>query len=215
MAKRRTETMTFTGVLAGLGIAAATLVATVGKQPLSNPWFILFTVVAAASGLVFVLAGLAPLPGWIAWAWRARTSRAGPAVAGPDLDRVADRLAEAVNKQWKPAAGKLMAAPIQVTWGRPSRPLAVRVDAAVGSRRFARLPGLTPVTEAQLEAGRIDDLHAVYGGLGSGRLVIAGAPGSGKSSAAVLLVLAALKHREDRVRAEDRAKVPVPVLFTA
>ncbi len=44
--------------------------------------------------------------------------------------------------------------------------------------------------------------------------MIAGAPGSGKSSAAVLLVLAALKHR-DQVRAEDRAKVPVPVLFTA
>ena len=44
--------------------------------------------------------------------------------------------------------------------------------------------------------------------------MIAGPPGAGKSSAAVLLVLAALKHR-DRIRAEDRAKVPVPVLFTA
>ena len=44
--------------------------------------------------------------------------------------------------------------------------------------------------------------------------MIAGPPGAGKSSAAVLLVLAALKHR-DRVSAEDRAKVPVPVLFTA
>lgn len=65
MAKSRTEITTFTGVLSGLGIAAATLIATVGKQPLSNPWFILFTVVAAASGLVFILAGLAPLLGWV------------------------------------------------------------------------------------------------------------------------------------------------------
>jgi hypothetical protein len=44
-------------------------------------------------------------------------------------------------------------------------------------------------------------------------LVIAGVPGSGKSGAAVLLVLAALQHRS-RVHAEDRVKVPVPVLFT-
>ena len=122
----------------------------------------------------------------------------------------------AVKTQWERAAGErgLVAEPIPVTWGRPSLPLAGPIAAAAGSRRFAPLPGLPPVREAQLAAGRIDDLHAVYGGLRSGRLVIAGAPGSGKSSAAVLLVLAALKHR-DRVRAEDRVKVPVPVLFTA
>ena len=154
--------------------------------------------------------------GWIAWAWRARTRSADPATAGQDLDRVADLLAMAVKTQWERAAGErgLVAEPIPVTWGRPSLPLAGPVAAAAGSRRFAPLPGLTPAREAQLTAGQIDDLHAVYGGLRSGRLVIAGAPGSGKSSAAVLLVLAALKHR-DRVRAEDRVKVPVPVLFTA
>jgi hypothetical protein len=44
--------------------------------------------------------------------------------------------------------------------------------------------------------------------------VVAGAPGSGKTGAAVLLVLAALQHR-DRVGAEDRVKVPVTVLVTA
>ena len=156
------------------------------------------------------------MAGWIAWAWRARARPAGPAAAGQDLDRVADLLAVAVKTQWEQAAGErgLADGPIPVTWGRPSLPLAGPVAAAAGSRRFAPLPGLTPAREAQLAAGQIDDLHAVYGGLGSGRLVIAGAPGSGKSSAAVLLVLAALKHR-DRVRAEDRVKVPVPVLFTA
>jgi hypothetical protein len=122
----------------------------------------------------------------------------------------------AVKTQWERAAGErgLVAEPISVTWGRPSLPLAGPISAAAGSRRFAPLPGLPPAREAQLAAGRIDDLHAVYRGLRSGRLVIAGAPGSGKSSAAVLLVLAALKHR-DEVRAEDRVKVPVPVLFTA
>jgi hypothetical protein len=65
MAERRTEIATFTGVLAGLGIGAAALIATVGKQPVSNPLFIFFVVVAAASGVVFVATGLAPIAGWI------------------------------------------------------------------------------------------------------------------------------------------------------
>jgi hypothetical protein len=40
-----------------------------------------------------------------------------------------------------------------------------------------------------------------------------GAPGSGKSSAAILLLLDTLQHRE-RVAEADRPRVPVPVLFT-
>ena len=63
-------------------------------------------------------------------------------------------------------------------------------------------------------AGGIAQLYALCGGLGSGRLMIAGAPGSGKSGAAVLLVLAALRHRELAGDAE-RPGIPVPVLFTA
>jgi hypothetical protein len=154
--------------------------------------------------------------GWITWAWRARTSPVSSPTTGQDLDRVADLLAMAVGTQWERAAGEreLVTEPIPVTWGKPSRPLAGPIAAAASSRRFDVLPGLTPVREAQLAAGQIDDLHAVYGGLRSGRLVIAGAPGSGKTSAAVLLVLAALKYR-DRVHGKDRGKVPVPVLFTA
>ena len=153
--------------------------------------------------------------GWIVWAWRARTSPVGSPTTGQDLDRVADLLAMAVRTQWERAAGEreLVTEPIPITWVKPSRPLAGPIAAATSSRRFDVLPGLTPVREAQLAAGHIDDLHAVYGGLRSGRLVIAGASGSGKTSAAVLLVLAALKDR-DRVRTEDRGKVPVPVLFT-
>ena len=44
-------------------------------------------------------------------------------------------------------------------------------------------------------------------------LVIAGAPGAGKSGAAVLLILAALAHRE-QVAEADRPGVPVPGMFT-
>ena len=57
------------------------------------------------------------------------------------------------------------------------------------------------------------ELHEVYGGLGSGRLVIAGGPGAGKSIAAVLLILAALRYRRS-VSEPARPQVPVPVLFT-
>jgi hypothetical protein len=164
----------------------------------------------------FAVAVATLIAAWVAWAWRARTGLAGPAAAGLDVDRVADLLAIAVKTQWERAAGErgLVAEAIPVTWGRPSLPLAGPVAAAAASRRFAPLPGLTPAREAQLVAGDIGNLHAVYGGLRSGRLVIAGAAGSGKSGAAVLLVLAALKHR-DQVRTEERGKVPVPVLFTA
>jgi hypothetical protein len=81
-------------------------------------------------------------------------------------------------------------------------------------RGFPPLPGLRRIKAQDLQEGDIRDLHAVYGGLGSGRLVIAGAPGSGKSGAAVLLVLAALRHRQS-VPKKARPKVQVPVLFTA
>ena len=159
----------------------------------------------------FAVAVVPLLAGWIAWAWRARTRRAVPAAAGGELDRAADLLAVAVRTQWERAAGErgLAAEPIPVSWSRPSLALAGSVAAAAASSRFAVLPGLAPASEAQLAACQIDDLHAVYGGLRSGRLVVAGAPGSGKTSVAVLLVLAALQHR-DRARAKDRGKVPVP-----
>ncbi len=106
-----------------------------------------------------------------------------------------------------------MPEPIPVCWGRPTLGLAGSPSAAAGSRLFDPLPGLSPVRAERLAAGQIGDLHAVYGGLGSGRLVIAGGPGSGKSSAAVLLILAALRHRKGLPK-KDRPKVPVPVMFT-
>jgi hypothetical protein len=72
---------------------------------------------------------------------------------------------------------------------------------------------MSAAREAELESGEVNGLHALYGGLGSGRLIIAGQPGSGKSGAAVLLLLAVLKHR-DTVSDADRKLVPVPVLLT-
>jgi hypothetical protein len=164
----------------------------------------------------FAVPVLALMVGWIAWAGRVWRRSGERATADGDLNRLADLLAVAVKIEWERAAHErgLMPEPIPIEWGRPSLPLAGPVAAATGSRRFTPLPGFAPLREGQLTAGRIDDLHTIYGGLRSGRLVIAGAPGAGKTSVAVLLVLAALRHR-DQVGAADRVKVPVPMLLTA
>jgi hypothetical protein len=152
----------------------------------------------------------------IARAWETRTRQLGNVLQAAELDQLADLFAVSVKDQWTRAAtdrGLLRPDPIPVQWKRSALPVAGPSSAAVGSRRFAPLPGLAAVGQQRLRGGRISDLHAVYGGLGSGRLVIAGAPGAGKSGAAVLLVLTALEHREQLVDS-DRPRVPVPVMFT-
>jgi len=161
--------------------------------------------VAAVAAMVVTVVGLV------------RGSRADQTVAdgGSELDWLANRLADTVRRQWTEAAaarGLLEPAPIAVRW-RPANAVAGSAATATASGRFSPLPGLGKTGKMQLREGEVGDLHAVYGGLGSGRLVITGAPGSGKSGAALLLVLDALKHRSD-VAAVDRVKVPVPVLFT-
>ena len=171
---------------------------------------------ALAGVFSLVLAAMIAAVGMVAWAWRAGAMQQGDMVEVPELDRLADVLAGAVKVQWTTEAaerGLLEPEPIPVRWRKPSLPFVGPVSAAVGSQRFAPLPGLPAVSQQRLRAGKIRDLHAVYGGLGSGRLVVAGAPGSGKSGGAVLLVLAALKHRE-QVPDEDRPRVPVPVMVT-
>jgi hypothetical protein len=166
----------------------------------------------------FAVAVLALAAGPIGWVWRrSKTGRTNGAGTGEHLDRTTDLLALAVQEQWAKEAGVRGLAgadPIAVSWGKPSLPMAGPLAAAAASHRFAPLPGLAQTSEADLTAGQIGELPKVYGGLGSGRLVIAGPPGAGKTGAAVLLVLAALQYRE-QVPVPERAKVPVPVLFTA
>ncbi|MFI9011806.1 hypothetical protein ACIGNX_31670 [Actinosynnema sp. NPDC053489] len=137
-----------------------------------------------------------------------------------DLDELTDQLASAMRAQWEQAAaerGLLQPAPLPVRWRRSVEPVAGPPSAAVATRDghvpFEPLPGLAGVTAGGLRAGNRKALHRVYGGLPSGRVILLGGPGSGKSSAAVLLLLDALRYREQVVR-EDRGRVPVPVLTT-
>lgn len=149
--------------------------------------------------------------------WRARRP-AAPRSVGV----LADLLAKAVLEQWRQEAAERMLltpAPIPVGWSRSELAVTGPVEVAVGSAdvapAFPPLPGHSRVTGEQLGAGGgRRELFAVYAGLASGRVVVLGAPGAGKTGSAVLLVLDALEHRGG-VGDTARARVPVPVLVTA
>jgi hypothetical protein len=138
----------------------------------------------------------------------------------PNLDGLADMLGAAVRNQWTDAAserGLLEPAPLPIRWRRCAEPVAGPLAAATTPRPtggwFDPLPGVDRVTPGQLREGTHRTLHRIYGGLASGRLILTGGPGTGKSSAAILLLLDALRYR-DQTSLEQRAQVPVPVLFT-
>ncbi len=146
------------------------------------------------------------------WLWR----RAGlTGAARLPLERAADELAEQLRRQWERAAaerGLTYPEPIPVRWRwSPRQVTGPRADAVGG--RFAPVPGMAAVTVEDLRSGSVQDLLGVYGGLGSGRLVVLGEPGAGKTGAGIRLLLDALAHRAT-VTAGDRARVPVPVLVT-
>lgn len=149
------------------------------------------------------------------------------AVASPVIQRIApppprsieelsDILASSVGQVWEDAAVDrrlLSPAPLPVRWKSVAEELAGPRSAALRDRRFDPLPGLRPTTAATLRKGTRRTLHAVYGGLPSGRLLLVGPAGAGKSAAAIFLLLDALKYRDQR-SAEERRLIPVPVLFT-
>jgi hypothetical protein len=131
------------------------------------------------------------------WIWHTWTRRAAQIPSVSELSQLSASLARAATEQWTRVAGEqglLEPPPILVRWGRPGATLAGPRTNTLASRRFLPAPGLAAVSRQQLEEGQIQDLHALYGGLGSGRLVIAGPSGSGKTGAAILLALTALAH---------------------
>jgi hypothetical protein len=144
--------------------------------------------------------------------WR----RARPTgVARLPLGRAADALAKQLLRQWEQVAderGLIHPAPIPLRWRWSLRPVTGPAEEAVQGP-FAPLPKLAVVTVEDLQSGTLRDLYDIYGGLGSGRLIVLGQPGAGKSSAGIWLLRDALAHR-DELTSRDRARVPVPVLVS-
>jgi hypothetical protein len=195
-----------------LGLIACCLVA----------WFSVRYVVQArdqgTAGTVLqaLAAVLVPLAGLVVWL----VHRFPPQAPTVDLGWAASELARRVGQQWEDAASlrSLSQQPLEVHWAWSKRRLTGTVEAAVGvfdAPRHPPLPGLSCITPGQLDKGTTRDLFKIYGGLASGRLVLAGTPGAGKSGAMIGLLLAAANHRKAIVDPAVQAKVPVPVLLTA
>lgn len=140
----------------------------------------------------------------------------------PDLPQTAaDRLAESLMVQWKEVAKQrhLDGSPqtISMRWKfSDSHAISDDMESVVNSSReiFPPLPDVRPATSGMLASGGVADLFPVYAGLPSGRLVIVGEPGMGKSAAGIQLLLDALRHRQG-IAEPERQRVPVPVLLTA
>ncbi|MGW2286556.1 NACHT domain-containing protein [Streptomyces phaeochromogenes] len=173
----------------GLGMAAAALLALAvalarGEAPDGTSMWI-----SAVSAVVSVCAFLADL-------------LREPADTGTGTDRrqrAADELADAVHAQWM-AESRLRRLqdpePLNVHWSRVGPPLADHED---NIRPGAALP------EPRDGDQRLDRIVETFRALPSGRLVVLGEPGAGKTVLAVRFVLGALDARQPGD--------PVPVLF--
>ncbi|MEH1130062.1 hypothetical protein [Micromonospora sp. CPCC 206061] len=133
----------------------------------------------------------------------------------------ADALADALRLEWDRVAHHrrlLLPAPIPLRWQNSEQPVTGPLRETLActpvGHLFAPLPGIPPVTAETVRSGDLEEVFTVYGGLRSGRMLILGEPGSGKSATALLTMITALRHRRDLDDAE-RGEVPVPVLLTA
>src|SRR5215475_9793066 len=180
-----------------------------------RPWP-LAGLVMVIGAVASVLAAVTVSPGgMVLWLWN--RSRRGMPVPADALARADDALAAAVLAQWERAAVERRLrypAPIPVRWRWSHRAVAGPVEEALGTAghvRLAPLPGIATATMATVDNGGIGDLFRVYAGLDSGRVIVLGDPGTGKSAAAILTVLDALRHRQG-LHSAGQARVPVPVL---
>lgn len=177
------------GLVGVAGLLAWTVLTWMTKGLEAAAW-----VAGIAAAVLAVPAVLAWLVGW----WRTSTAPR-PAPSGEELEQAAAKLAEAVAEQWREEAEARSLndpAPMPVRWRATGR--AELVDHSVN-----RTPGV-------LEEACSDDIPALverFRALRRRRLVILGAPGSGKTTLAVQLLRSLLESR--------REGEAVPVLLSA
>jgi hypothetical protein len=161
---------------------------------------------------------LALTGGLVLWLWtRSRQHLPTPVAAQA---QASDALAAAALAQWERAASERRLrhpAPIPLRWQWSPLGVTSPASEALGGSgvvRFAPLPGMTPATSASLSGGHLGELLGVVGSLDSGRVIVTGGAGTGKSAAAILTMLDTLNYRKG-LDETLRARVPVPVLLTA
>lgn len=170
-------------------------------------WWLLFRVknkdaVADLVGVVSMLAGLGALPAAIA-------QLLPPPPPPPDATEAADQLAVTVREQWSEEVGARQLrepAVIPLSWAGTDRPVAAPAETVVG-------PQAGRVTRLSLDGrmeGNFDhaasQLAAGFRRVPSGRLVVLGEPGAGKTVLAIMLTLGLLTDRSSHR--------PVPVLLS-
>jgi hypothetical protein len=157
----------------------------------------------------------------IAWWWKGRAVL--EVTTSTHVTAAAEELAGRMHTFWRQEAKERQVttpAPARVQWRWGSAdvttsPAEVSTPPpAGGGPRPLPLPEDAGRTGVLLEAGVVDALHdEMYTQLPHGRLVLTGERGAGKTGAMILLLLAALDHRE-RVPEPQRGDVPVPVWLT-
>ena len=171
-----------------------------------------------ATAIAVVPLTWAALAGTVAWWLRGREAQvAGTSAA--QADAAAAWLAGETAGKWREEAASrriVTPAPASVRWrwadGLSVPSWEMTSLAAPGTAPVA-IPGLSGSGEL-LTTGVVTRLHdEVYGRLPHGRLVLVGGPGSGKTAAMILLMLAALDRRGTAGDAV-RPLVPVPVWLT-
>jgi hypothetical protein len=190
----------------------------IGGLTTSTFWLLFTAHDKSLTGTVIqaVSAVLVPATGLGMWLLRKRFS--GRPI---DVDAAADKLAAAAKEHWERAAterrlrfpGRI---PVQWSWTTEdvAGPRSDALGTFLASPRMAPLPGIRPVGPWDVDEGGLSDLMGIFGGIDSGRIVLLGSAGAGKSSAAILLLLDVLEHRFGLVEAAQRRRTPVPVILT-
>lgn len=143
------------------------------------------------------------LAAWLAWATYRGPKRSGTRVSTPSLAQVADQLAVAVGKQWADEAAIRRLNdpyPLPVSWCAADASLTDSWDSLV--KLASSGAGWPPPPSAGTWAVGPDDLAGeggelvqVLGKVPTGRLVVLGEPGAGKTMLMVRLVLDLLARR--------------------
>jgi hypothetical protein len=166
---------------------------------------------AVAIGITLLMA----VGGW----WRKGHSAIADR-ASATAQAAADQLADVTTGRWRleAAARRIITpAPATVHWRWATDDVAVpRLEVTIPPAAGTGPPALPDLGRLSkpLPAGMVSRIHdEVYARLPYGRLVILGGPGSGKTGAMILLLLAALDYRA-ALPVDHRARVPVPVWLT-